>query len=173
MATLIHKTFTLIALTLLGVDSLSAQQVHRWVDAEGIVHYSEEAPGHARNVKSIDLYPGPSAEQIEQAEGVAEQNRQMAEQFTQERLQREAKQQAELEAARAKAQQQAQKPIDNKQAQVDSQNDSTVIIVNCPNGLVHNGKCIQAKPDLPLKRPKPENPVWKPVTPAELRQQLK
>lgn len=36
------------------------QKVYRWVDEDGVVHYSDELPENAQNVETVTLTPAPS-----------------------------------------------------------------------------------------------------------------
>ncbi len=79
------------------VPGLSAgENVYRWVDAEGNVTYSSQAPVGAADVREIEIDPGPTDEQREQAEA---------------RLQRSLEIIEETEEARSEAMQQRSEQV--------------------------------------------------------------
>ena len=66
-----------------------AQTVKKWVDEEGVTHYSDVAPGSAREVEQVNL-PDVEEEDVEEADDITQRIKDQAAQMELERKQREA-----------------------------------------------------------------------------------
>ncbi len=100
---------------LLAAGSSGAEQIYRWVDANGKVTFSSTPPPEGKRAEVVDLPPPPSPESVE---AQRERERAIAElggQLQQQRLEREALQAEEQRVARDRApadQSPAASPID-------------------------------------------------------------
>lgn len=83
----------------LFVATALAAPVYKSVDAEGNITFSDTPDAGATRVETLDLPPGPSAEQVEQARERIERDRQAGAALERERKAREAER-AELEKER-------------------------------------------------------------------------
>nr|WP_296750678.1 DUF4124 domain-containing protein [Thioalkalivibrio sp.] len=79
----------LLPLTLLGVPAAFAQEVFQWVDVDGRVIYGDRPP-QDREVRSLEVQPGPSPEAAQAARERAEAAQRLADEIATERRRREA-----------------------------------------------------------------------------------
>ncbi|TVP82230.1 DUF4124 domain-containing protein [Thioalkalivibrio sp.] len=79
----------LLPLFILALPSALAQEVFQWVDAEGRVIYGDRPP-HDREVRSLEVQPGPTPEAAQAARERAEAAQRLADEIATERRQREA-----------------------------------------------------------------------------------
>ncbi|MCA1790338.1 MAG: DUF4124 domain-containing protein [Thioalkalivibrio sp.] len=79
----------LLSLSLLGLPAVTAQEIFQWVDAEGRVIYGDQPP-HDREVRSLEVQPGPPPEAAQAARERAEAAQRLADQIATERRRREA-----------------------------------------------------------------------------------
>lgn len=87
-----HPSAVMLAswLVLTGVHvGADAQQVYRSVDPQGNVIYSDEPPADAAQTQSIELPPGPTEEQVKQAQQRTREIQESADKMAGEREQRE------------------------------------------------------------------------------------
>jgi len=69
------ERFPLACVLLVAASGLVAEgTVYRWVDAEGNVTYSSQAPPGAEDLREIEIPPGPTEEQRKQAEERLQRN---------------------------------------------------------------------------------------------------
>lgn len=77
-------------LTLAGMQaSTDAQQVYRSVDPQGNIIYSDTPPADAAQTQSIELPPGPTEEQVKQAQQLTREIQESADKMAGEREARE------------------------------------------------------------------------------------
>jgi hypothetical protein len=93
----------LFAASLLVALPAAAQQVYRWVDANGNVNFSSTPPPDARAAEPVDLPPTPSAEEVEAARQREQSLQQLGDQLSQERQDRESQRAEERKAAQEAA----------------------------------------------------------------------
>lgn len=91
-------------------------EVFQWTDESGQVHFGDRAPDSADNLQAVELPPGPTDEQVEQAKAIQQQREQFADDLTAERQKREAERQKLIEEERARqaAQQKNTEPPEEK-----------------------------------------------------------
>lgn len=130
----LKQLFPLLAAAVALGDIAQAQQVYKWTDASGQVHYSQKKPDDAAGVQALDIAPPPPAApspvdadaEIARINALSEQmarERQAAEQARQEQAIRDLEQQNKaLENALLNQQIQQQQP----------QNDDRPIIIGYP-----------------------------------------
>ena len=78
-----------LLVTLLGLPAASAQEIFQWVDAEGRVIFGDRPP-HDREVRSLEVQPGPSPEAAQAARERADGVQRLADEIATERRRREA-----------------------------------------------------------------------------------
>jgi hypothetical protein len=61
----------LLAMALLSVSVVVSAQVYQWKDKDGNVHFGDSPPGGV-HAKSVDLPPGPTADEVETAQNKLE-----------------------------------------------------------------------------------------------------
>ena len=150
-------------LILLLVSGLvSAERIFKWVDEHGQVRYGDRPPEQADNLESIDVAPGPTADQKRQAQELLQQNIEQSEKYKSER---------ERKAAELQRQQKVQpgEPVSSKEDEADDEDRNTVIY-RCRDGSFSTN-CYRppvVKPKPPLIKPKPVHPIEAPARPATL-----
>lgn len=124
---------------------VAAQPVYRWVDAQGNVTFSSTPP-IGKPAEPVELPPLPTPDQIEAARERERSIRELGEQLSQQRADREAQRAEERRAARAEASQAPAQPLEESGVTTDS------------------GWWIPAFP--PVQRPiHPRPPLGRPVPP--------
>ncbi len=142
---------SLVAAGLLVALPAAAQQVYKWVDANGNVNFSSTPPPDARAAEPVDLPPTPSAEEVEAARQREQSLQQLGDSLSKERQDREAQRAEERKAAREEAA--LQQPVPT---QTDSDDDWGY------------GWWIPGRPDVHRPRPRPPWPE-RPVPPGPRR----
>jgi len=104
------------SLLFLGCAHALAGEVYKSVDAAGNVTYSTTPPADAVEVQAVDLPPGPSEQQVQEAVERAGQTRQAADKMTEQRRQKE-------QAYRERREQAGQENVQS-QAPADTSGDS-------------------------------------------------
>ena len=79
----------LLALNIAHTPTATAQQVYRSVDAQGNVIYSDAPPADAAQTHTIELPPGPTEEQVKQAQQRTKALKESADKLASEREARE------------------------------------------------------------------------------------
>ena len=59
----------------MAITGISLGAMYKWVDEEGRVHYSDQ-PTDDYKTKEVDIDPGPSKEEVEEAQEIAERQQQ-------------------------------------------------------------------------------------------------
>ena len=81
---------SLCALTLqLSTPPVVAQEVFKSVDAQGNVVYSDSPPAAAVETQTLEIAPGPTTEQVEQAQELTRQLKQSGDELEAKRIERE------------------------------------------------------------------------------------
>jgi hypothetical protein len=103
-ATMISTYVLPLLLAVLAWQTARATPIYKWVDSAGRVTYSSTPPTHARKVEKMNLAPGPSTAEVQQAEQRAKQTEARASELEKQRREQEAR---EAEEARRR---EAQRP---------------------------------------------------------------
>ncbi len=114
---------TLLSVAMLAGMAVHADQVYRWVDAQGNVHYSQTPPpGAASKAKLVDVVPQPvdaanakQQQQLVKSMHAAKQEQQQAAEAAKKQAEQEAQKRQACEQARKRLQEymQAHKVITN------------------------------------------------------------
>jgi len=82
-------TLPLLLALLMAHGTGNAQKVYRSVDPQGNVIYSDDPPANAAQVQTVDLPPGPTEEQVKQAQELTREIKASADKLAGERMERE------------------------------------------------------------------------------------
>lgn len=127
--------FAAAALLPLLTGVAEAQQIYKWIDASGQVHYGEKQPENAAGVQALDIAPPPAApsDAADSAAEIARINA-LSEQMSRERQAAEQARQEQTIRNLEQENQQLQKDLLNQQQQQQQQNDtSNSIIIGPPS----------------------------------------
>ena len=165
-----HKqanSYIAVLLLIAVFSSLStAQEVYKWTDADGNIHYGDRPPSQAENATPVDIPPVPTDAQRQQAQALQQQQSELADSYK-----------AKREAQKAAK---AQQELENKSAgdltaeTPDTKDDesSSIYIPYC-RGRLNKGRPCHRKPPknqpiLPPKKPIPARPVPRQQPPTQV-----
>lgn len=94
---------------LLGVATVHAGQIYKWVDSTGQVTYSSSPPPAGTQAEKVTVPPPPTQEEVSQARERAQRDEEQARALESRRRQQEAARKAE--AARLNALQESKQPV--------------------------------------------------------------
>lgn len=85
----LHLTIPLLLALLATHLTANAQKVYRSVDPAGNVIYSDDPPADAAQIQTVDLPPGPTEEQVKQAQDLTNEIKDSADKMASARMERE------------------------------------------------------------------------------------
>lgn len=122
----------LTSLSLLLAGTAQAQQVYKWTDASGQVHYGQKKPEDAAQVQALDIAPPPSGQSsADSAAEIARLNA-LSDQMARERQATEQARQEQTLRNLELEKQQLQKELLEQQLEQQQQNDDDNIITGYP-----------------------------------------
>ena len=160
-------SYLVLASSLLSMTAVIAQPVYKWTDTDGKVRYSDSPPPEGSTVSTVDIAPGPTEAQRQQADTLLKQQTESAENY-------KAKRDAEKAAAiEAKKQQPRVEPT--PQQEEEKEDDGSRNARRCERGDIGwpctppiTNPIYPPKPGFPGKPvrplPKPEPLPGRPVT---------
>ncbi len=137
---------------------LSAQQVYKWVDGSGQVQYGDNPPEGVSNFAPVNILPGPSEAQKQQAEALNQQQSQTADEYKAKREAREA------EKAKKASEKKAGDEVAQEKNTQEEKDHEPVYLPPCGSDLTAGRPC---KSSQPVIKPRPERPVV-PARPVQL-----
>lgn len=162
---MIHRLFIsslAFAFLLVFQAAVVAQQIYKWTDENGKVRYSDSPPAQEAPVSTVDIAPGPTEAQRQQAEELLQQQTQASENY---RAKRDAEK-AESEAQKEKKQAPEKKVAEEKTEDDSGSRNATRCTRNdigwpCTPPPTHSPiRPIKPKPGLPVQKPiLPDKPV--------------
>ncbi len=63
--------FCALVLVLLSIDSTAAEEIYRWRDAQGTIHFADAPPAYPAEVSRLDVAAGPPTVRTQQASQTA------------------------------------------------------------------------------------------------------
>ena len=130
-----QRTFLSIVAALLPIlhGNADAQQIYKWTDASGQVHYGEKKPDDAAQVQTLDIAPPPPAPSSADSTAEIARINALSAQMARERQATEQARQEQAARNLEQENQQLQNDLLNQQLQQQKQeNDNDNVIIGYP-----------------------------------------